>query len=442
MKPAGLPVSVVLASTCIAVLLTGQACRQSRNPSRTTLTLIDQNWADKESQNALKEELRRFTNASGIRVEVLPAPEAAIEQLATWRKLLGSGATSPDVYAIDVIWPKLLADELLDLKPYIPAREMAAHFPDLIANNTVDGRLVALPYIVSVGLLYYRADLLHEYGYRAPPQTWEELQVIAARIQSSERAKGNADFWGYVWQGAPSEALTCNALEWQASGGGGTMIENGTVTLDNPQTIRSWQRAANWIGSISPPGVTAYKEWDAFNIWQAGRAAFMRNWANPYIPAAASGSPTKGRFEIARLPRGRAGSTATLGGNGYGVSRHSQHPRDAAMLVRFLCGRDEQRRRCLTPAQPPTIPGLYNDAEVLSANPYFATVLDIYRNGLTWRPSAVTGKLYPEVSRAYYESVHEVLMGKKTAPEAAAAAQEKLMQIIGLKSPVVSGSAR
>ena len=54
----------------------------------------------------------------------------------------------------------------------------------------------------------------------------------------------------------------------------------------------------------------------------------------------------------------------------------------------------------------------------------------------------MTGKLYPEVSRAYYESVHEVLMGKKTAPEAAAAAQEKLMQIIGLKSPVVSGSAR
>jgi len=433
---------VVLAGSCVAVLLTGQACRQSRNPGATTLTLIDQNWADKESQNRLNEELRQFTHSSGIRVEVLPAPEAAVEQLATWRKLLDSRVTVPDVYAIDVIWPRLLANELLDLKPYIPAQEIAAHFPDLIANNTVDGRLVALPYIVSTGLLYYRADLLHEYGYRAPPQTWEELQVMAARIQSGERAKGLPDFWGYVWQGARSEALTCDGLEWQVSEGGGTIIGNGTVTVDNPQTIYAWQRAANWVGSISPPGVTAYKEWDAFNIWQGGRAAFMRNWTNPYIPAAAPGSPTRGRFEIAPLPRGRAGSAATLGGNGFGVSRHSRYPREAAALVRFLCGREEQRRRCLNPAQPPTIPELYNDAQVLSANPYFSTVLKIYRNGLTWRPAAATGKLYPEISRAYYDSVHEVLTGKKSAAEAADALQRKLVQITDLKSPVVTGSAR
>ena len=109
---------------------------------------------------------------------------------------------------------------------------------------------------------------------------------MAKRIQTGERAKGNKDFWGFVWEGAPSEALTSNALEWQVSEGGGTILdESGTVTVNNPQAIRygAWRRVG-W-GSISPPGVTQYKQWDAFNMWQAGKAAFMRNWTNAYVAA-------------------------------------------------------------------------------------------------------------------------------------------------------------
>ena len=432
----------VLASTCVLVLLAGQGCKRSgKSQAGISVTLIDQGWVDKESRARLNEELRRFTDWSGIRVEVLPAPEAAVDQLATWRKLLESEARLPDVYAIDVIWPGILANHLLDLKSYLPAQEIAAHFPELIANNTVNGRLVALPYNSSAGLLFYRIDLLRQYGYRAPPKTWDELEAMAARIQAGERAKGDQNFWGFIWQGASSEALTCNALEWQVSEGGGTILENGRITVDNPGTVRAWERAARWVGSVSPPGVVAYKEWDAFNIWQAGQAAFMRNWTNAYVAARAPGSPTKGKFDIAPLPNGRAGSAATLGGNGYGVSQYSLHPREAVMLVRFLCGRDEQRRRCLNTAQPATIADLYNDPQVLAVNPYFSTILDVYRKGVVLRPSTATGKTYPDVSRAYYEAVHSVLTGDKTAAKAAAGLQVQLVQITGLKPSVTPARA-
>ncbi|MBV9442573.1 MAG: hypothetical protein JO217_07740, partial [Acidobacteriaceae bacterium] len=80
--------------------------------------------------------------------------------------------------------------------------------------------------------------------------------------------------------------------------------------------------------------------------------------------------------------------------------------------------------------------------QVLAANPYFSTVLDILRNGLTWRPSAATGKVYPDISRVYYESVHQVLTGQKTAPQAAAALERELVQMTGLKGPVNTESAR
>ena len=210
---------------CLLVFLVMQACHKaSQSAPVVTLTLIDQGWSSSDYQGRLNE-VAEFTRQTGIRVEFLPGPETAAEQLATWRKLLEGGANAPDVYGIDVIWPGILADNLLDLREYVPEQEIKAHFPELIANNTVNGRLIALPANLNEGALFYRVDLLRKYGYRAPPKRWEELEVMARRIQSGERANGNKDFWGFVWQGAPSEALTSNALEWQVSEGGGTILD-------------------------------------------------------------------------------------------------------------------------------------------------------------------------------------------------------------------------
>src|SRR5271157_1104319 len=424
---------LVLGSIGLCGLLLAQSCKKkSQAAPETTLTLMDQSWVDKESQAHLREELSQFTKDSGIQVQILPAPEVAVDQLQAWRNLLESRTKVPDVYGIDVIWPGILADNLLDLKPYVPQEEIAAHFPELIKNNTVNDRLVALPYNLSEGLLFYRVDLLQKYGYTGPPETWDELENMAKRIQAGERAKGDKGFWGFVWQGAPSEALTCNALEWQVSEGGGTILdENGRITVNNPQAIGAWERAARWVGSISPPGVTAYKEWDAFNIWQTGKAAFMRNWPNAYVAARDENSPTREHFDIAPLPAGRAGSAATLGGQGYGVSRYSLHPREAAMLVRFLTSRNEQARRSRKSSNPPVIPELYKDPEILARNPYFSTILVAYRQGAAVRPSTVVGKKYPDVSRAYFQAVHAVLTHEKLAPQAAAELQQKLAEILG-----------
>ena len=422
------------------VALTAPGCNTAGDsPSGILLTVIDQGWLG--SGPRLTPEVEEFTRQTGIPVRIMPAPEGAVEQLVTWRKLLDSHAPAPDVYAVDVIWPRLLADNLVDLKSYVPHEDIAAHFPELIANFTVDGKLIALPHNLNEGLLFYRTDLLAKYRYGGPPKTWAELETMSKRIQAGERANGNHDFWGFIWEGAPSEALTCNALEWQVSEGGGNILdENGKVTINNPNTIRAWSRAAGWVGSISPPGVTAYKEWDAFNMWQAGKTAFMRNWTNAYVAARAENSPTKGHFDIAPLPRGRAGFAATLGGNGYGVSRYSRHPLEAAMLVRFLTSLEGQARRCRRSSEPPTIPALYKDADVLGPNPYVPRVLQVH-DGLALRPSLPAGKMYPEVSRAYFEAVHAVLMNKESAAQAAEELQRRLATMLKTSAVTASGTS-
>ena len=277
------PICVVL----LSLLLEG--CSRPTVHEPVTLTLLEE-WSDKTFSDARQQELQQFTRETGIRVSLLPSPDSARQRLAMWKELLGTGAAGPDVYGIDVIWPGILNEYFIDLKPYF-ANEISLQFPEIAVSYTVDKKLVAMPYRADVGLLFYRTDLLRQYGYREPPRTWDELEMMAARIQAGERAKGKKQFWGFVWQGAADEVLTCDALEWQAAEGGGRIIERDqTISVNNPQAIRAWQRAAHWVGSISPPGVVGYREWDSLNVWVAGDAAFMRHWPSAYIDSQAAGS--------------------------------------------------------------------------------------------------------------------------------------------------------
>ena len=104
------------------------------------------------------------------------------------------------------------------------------------------------------------------------------------------------------------------------------------------------------------------------------------------------------------------------------------------MLVRFLCRPDTQLNRIPKIGGSPTIPELYDDPGMLATNPYFSTVLKTYRNDKVWRPSKETGKRYPDLSRAYFRTVHEILEGKKAAASALVDLQAELVQITGLNA--------
>jgi trehalose/maltose transport system substrate-binding protein len=420
------PVCIVLFSLLL------QGCTRPSVHEPVTLTLLEE-WSNKRFSDARQQELQQFTRETGIRVKLLPSPDSARQRLALWKELLGTGASGPDVYSIDVIWPGMLAEYFVDLNPYF-ANEVSLQFPRIAAGYTVDNKLVALAYRADIGLLYYRTDLLRQYGYREPPRTWDELEIMAARIQAGERAKGNKQFWGYVWQGAADEVLTCDALEWQAAEGGGRIIEEDhAISVNNPQAIRAWQRAAHWVGSISPPGVVGYREWDSLNVWVAGDAAFLRHWPSAYLDSQAAGSPIRNKFDTALLPGGKAGRVGTLGGWGLAVSRVSVHPREALELVRYLTRRDVQVKRSRVLSQPPTLLELYNLPEVLEPNPRFALLSRAFRAGIVSRPSNVAGQQYQEVTDAYIQAVHSVLTGEKSASKAAAALENELVRITGFK---------
>ncbi len=410
-------------------LITIIGCSAPPPNAETTRSITVLMWMPGESNNLDRRIAAEFTRKTGISVRFLPASESASRRLTQEMTLLRQQSSAVDVFQIDTIWPGMVADYLLDLKDVL-ADELPSELPEAIENATIGGRLVAAPFFVEYGMLYYRTDLLRKYGFSRPPRTWSELETQASRIQRGERAAGRPDFWGYVWQGADYEGLTCNALEWQSSQGGGNMLEQDhTVDVDNQPAVRAFARAARWVGTISPPGVTAYLEEDSRNVWQSGNAAFLRNWS--YVYSLASRSPEVGkRFAVAPMPAGVDPHSSALGGEYLGISKYTRHRPEAVAFVKYLTGREVEREAATGGGFLPTFPSLYRDPAVVSTNPFFASIADV-PNRVVRRPAALVGSKYDRVSLTYAHGIHAILTGQVSASEGAAKIQAELVHITG-----------
>jgi trehalose/maltose transport system substrate-binding protein len=411
-------------------------CHRAK-PEPVTIMFIDPESVDEQLQrrHLSEEALRQFESETGIRVKHLPAPETSQGQLRLIRELLREKDT-PDVLGIDIIWPGLLDDALLDLKPFFSS-ELSAAEPDLVSSYTVKSRVVAVPYHPHVGVLNYRTDLLAKYGYRVPPRTWSELEKMAFRIQEGERAVGDKNFWGFVWPGAADEGLTCLALEWQASEGGGRIVEaNRTISVNNENAIRAWQRAAHWIGWISPPNVTAYEELDSVNYFEdSAKAAFSLGWTSDYFLTNLAKSMIYGKMGVTSVPSGKVG-VGTLGGFGLGISERSKHKPEAIALVKFLLHKEAALEAASASAELPSGFAVYRLPTILKAYSRSIPASQVPGDGIVSRPSTVCSN-YEDLSRAYAAAVHSVLTRKKCAREAAAELERELEHITGFpKAPL------
>jgi trehalose/maltose transport system substrate-binding protein len=371
-----------------------------------------------------------WANKTGNTIKIVSTPNSTTERLALYQQLLAAGSSDVDVFEIDTIWPGILGSHFIDLEPYTKGSEKG-HFPAIIQNDTRDGKLIAMPIYTDAGLMYYRKDLLEKYGLE-PPKTWDELGAAAKKIMEGERAAGNAGMQGFVFQGKAYEGLTCDALEWVSSFGGGTIVDpTGKVTINNPQAVKALETAASWLKSgIAPQGVLNYSEEESRGVFQSGNAVFMRNWPYAWPLAQGGDSPVKGKVGVMQIPvGGQEGKHASaLGGWQMAVSKYSKHPEIAGDLVVFLTSIEAQKVWSIQGGYTPAVPALYKDPDVVKANPFFAELYDTFVSAVP-RPAAVTGAKYNQVSNEFWNATYDVLSGKASAKDSLTSLEAKLTRM-------------
>ncbi len=354
-----------------------------------------------------------------IKVEIAAIRGDAAQRREIVFRELGDPATGSDIYALDDAWLAELTagDRLALLDDYVEPWDVrvADFLPPALDACTVAGRLVALPWTVDGGLLYYRSDVLAEHG-QAPPRTWAELQQMALELQRLEGLPH-----GYVWQGAAYESLTHNALEHLRAAGGEVLDASGRPTMDDVHAQAALAQMLALVQSgVSPEDIATYTEGDAFAAFDQGAALFMRHWSGAWQILHREESSVAGRVGVAPLP------AASLFVRALVLSPHSMYPDEAFRFMVYLVEHEQQVEWAKETSQPPALETTYADDELLAARPVFASLHAALRAAEP-RPRTVA---YPAVSEAIYSGVNEMLRGQQDAAETAAAIQRRLEEIL------------
>jgi multiple sugar transport system substrate-binding protein len=363
----------------------------------------------------------------GVRIQSEALPWSPDEQHQFYVINLEGGGRPFDVMMLDVIWVPEFAQAgwLLDLTPLLAPGELGSHFPAAAAAATHRGRAWAIPWIMNVGLLYYRTDLLERHGLE-PPATYAELVERVRRIRALERDPG---LDGYLWQGKQYEGLVVNVLEGLWANGTDVLGADGRVFPDPDRAAAVLEFLRRLVETgISPRWVTAADEELSRRAFGAGRAIFLRSW--PYamdlfqLPA----SPVRGKVGIAPLPRHAHGveGVGASGGAHLGIHRHTRHPELALALARFLTGARAQKAMAAGVALNPTRRSLYTDPDLVAGHPALPAIGALAARA---RPRPITPH-YQMLSTTLQPEFSAALVGVKTPRQSLHHAAHRLQYML------------
>lgn len=298
-----------------------------------------------------------------VRIAVTRGPfqTDAVSDLAISSLLLGD---SPyDLLLMDVTWTAKYAAAgwLQPLDPWLGPEALEPLVSGARAGNRIDGRLYRLPLVADMGLLYWRTDLMP-----APPRTPDELVAISRRLQEQGRVR-----WGYVWQGRQYEGLSCVFLELIAGFGGHWGPGEAGFGLASPAAAR----AAGWLQQlvregISPQAVANFAEPEALQSFEAGEAAFLRNWPYAWQELQREGSAVAGKVGITTMvAEPDAAHAATQGSWGLSLLAGSANPEAAVEALQALTGEASQRLLVTRYGYTPTLAALFDDPELVAERP-------------------------------------------------------------------------
>jgi multiple sugar transport system substrate-binding protein len=311
--------TLLLAGALVALSASAATARSTRQASQTITV-----WT-MEDTKAFSQLMQTFTKQTGINVDVQGIPWGNVNDKLTTAVASGNG---PDVVQIGISFlPSFVnAGALLDLHPYVaknPALRSSNYLSGVsAARMNPKGKVLSLPWVSDVRILFYRTDIFAQTGIGGPPKTWAQLLTDAKKLA----ARGNGQYGFYIpqWDSALPVELT-----WQA---GGNVTVNGKVSFNSA----AFRTAANFYVSLYKAKVVpTASDFDQTQGFVSGVAPMLIS--GPYLAGAInSAAPNlKGEWKVALLPRDKT-NTSLLAGSNIGIWHNSQHVGAAVKLLDYL----------------------------------------------------------------------------------------------------------
>ena len=302
----------------VAALFFVSGCASSPPSTKELVMWLVGAEGQAHSINDLGQEFFKETGVK-VRCEAISWGEAHSKYLTAV-----AGEVTPDIGTMGLTWGTEFGSlgAMVDLAQAYPAdvaQIKSQAFPSIWAATEYKNKVFAIPFDMSMYVLYYRHDLVAK-----PPQTWDELTDILIKLH--DQNKGLIFDWGSMsWVGyAP--------FLWQA--GGDFYNQEGTrASLDTKE-------AALGLKYFSQLYTKYYVPKTKIPVEQGMRIgdfplAISGNWK---IEGLTLGAPEiEGKWSIALLPKGPTGErTAFIGGRVMGIFDQSKNKEEAWQFIKFL----------------------------------------------------------------------------------------------------------
>jgi multiple sugar transport system substrate-binding protein len=365
----------------------------------------------------------------GVKIDIETGGATSELQRQYLSTVLNAKDSAIDIYMIDIVNPAQYfgAGWLEPLDAYIgkPADALKPYLPVYSTSNVVDGKLAAMPAFADAMFMYYRKDLLDKHGIKEP-KTWDELSAAAQKIQ---KAEGSPNLQGLSIQGAPIEGAVCTFLLPYWGQGKDFNDASGKMTLDKGAATKGLNQWLTMVDQgVIKKNVAEVKTPDTVNEFKAGQVVFAINWGFAWDRFKDDAdSQVKGKVGVMPLPAMAGGKSATcVGGWQWAVSAFSKNKPAAANLVKFMSSPEASKFLAQEGSLLATYQGVYTDADVVKAVPWFKDAASVVIAGKS-RPIS---KDYGQVSDVIRTTTSAVLARTKKPEEGVAEIESRLARVM------------
>ncbi|KKK34415.1 ABC transporter substrate-binding protein [Mesobacillus campisalis] len=263
-----------------------------------------------------------------------------------WTKNLASVAAGnpADVIINDINTVSQRAEnqQVEDLSQYIDESFEKQFYPHLWETVVYQDKTYAVPFNTDTRLLFYNKAAFKEAGLdpEAPPQTWEELEEYAKKLDvktgNQYERIGFYPLWGSI-----------GASSWMTNADDGKgFIENGKLAIDTPRKAEALHWLLGWKERLGEKTVQTYQAEfgsEQSNPFIAGKVAMWVDIGTFYTQIRDYGQDLE--FGVAPLPSFDEDSGHWAEGGGFvaEIPKGADHPEEAMEFIKYLTGPEGQK---------------------------------------------------------------------------------------------------
>ncbi|MFC4597127.1 ABC transporter substrate-binding protein [Cohnella hongkongensis] len=340
----------------------GSSAGGTANETKKNVTITYSIW-DKIQQPAMEAIAEEFTAQNPhikVKVEVIPWGDY-------WTKMSAAApaGTLPDVFwmhggqfvkyatghFLEPITSKVQAGEI-DLNQYAA---------DLASIYTLDGENYGIPKDFDTIGLAYNKELFDQANIPYPDDTWDYAKLAEAAKQLSQPDKG---IYGF---GAKLDTQTGYWNDMLANGGYILSDDMSKSGYDDPASIEALQARYQMTLDGASPTHQQMTDTEATEMFKSGRLAmiFDGSWRISDIDGS---DIIKGKWDWAKLPKGKVKRGNIINGLGNVMSASGKHKEEAWLFLKFL---GSQRAAEITAEMGAAIPAFNGTQEAwLTSRPH------------------------------------------------------------------------